>query len=79
MNEMGRSYSETPTRVWGVMRLKRVFDALENDTKMNFLVNIPGKVQFQNTWKEGIFHYPNPFLSSGNLLFTIENVIIIYL
>ena len=29
---------------------KNVLDALENDTKVNFWENIPGKVQFQKMW-----------------------------
>ena len=39
-----------PRRDSGSAWAKNVLDALENDTKVNFWENIPGKVQFQKMW-----------------------------
>ena len=39
-----------PRRDSGSAWAKNVLDALENDTKVNFWENIPGKVQCQKMW-----------------------------
>ena len=39
-----------PRQDSGSTRVKKVLDALENDTKANFREIIPGKVRFQKTW-----------------------------
>ena len=35
----------------GITRAKTVLNGLENDTKVNFQENIPGKVRFHKNWR----------------------------
>ena len=37
-------------KILGMARPKKVLDALENDTKANFLENIIKKIRFQKNW-----------------------------
>ena len=50
-----RTQEEGPRQDSGILVAKKVFDALENDTKVNFWENIPGKVRFQKKWGDPWF------------------------
>ena len=52
-----------PRRDSGSVGARKVWNALENDPKMNFWENIPGKVQFQK--KKGVWPPMAPPSSGG--------------